>query len=80
MDQIKVGGCGRVVVNREGEAWISSRAKDAGFVPEIIFRRNDGWTLGAPDHLEHVAYGLWEKEWTHFARRGDEFFSRIETY
>lgn len=52
------------------EAVTAKRAlKEYGIVPDIVFIRNDGFTLGAPTHLEHAAYSLWKGQWTHFLRR-----------
>lgn len=54
----------RVVINEEGEAvpaWMAER--DYNIKPDVVFVRDDGWTLGAPKHLAQVAKGLWEGEW-----------------
>lgn len=60
----------RVVVDSEGQAVNSRRATfEYGVRTDIVFLRGDGWTLGAPKHLESVAYSLWRDEWTHFCRR-----------
>ena len=71
----------RVVVDRDGMAVNASRAKhEFCAYPDIVFVRDDGWTLGAPLALERVAYRLWRDYWTHFARRGDELMSKISEY
>ena len=80
MVELKVSECRRVVVNREGEAWSFSRAFERGIKPDVIFIRNDGWTLGAPSSLEDVAFDLWKKDWTHFARAGKWEVTPIENY
>ncbi len=36
--------------------------------PDIIFIRNDGWSLGSPKAYEANAYALWTKEWVAFMR------------
>ena len=36
--------------------------------PDIIFVRDDNWSLGAPKKLEANAYNLWADSWTHFAQ------------
>jgi len=36
--------------------------------PDIIFIRDDGWSLGASREMEVEAYNLWLKNWTHFAQ------------
>lgn len=35
----------------------------AGFIPDLIFIRDDGWSLGAPSHLAPVAEAMWKDEW-----------------
>lgn len=70
----------RVVINSSGEAVSSSRADRIGLVPDIIFIRDDGWSLGAPAALETIAYSIWRKEWAAFARRGDLAPSPITEY
>lgn len=62
-------GPDRVVVNFEGYAMPHRKAVHAGVPWDIVFVRNDGWTLGAPSHLEALAYDTWPKLWTHFIRR-----------
>jgi len=39
-------------------------------IPEIIFIRNDGWSLGAPAHLVNEAFMTWHESWSHFLLRG----------
>lgn len=56
------------MVNAE-EALSSKRARDVGVVPDVIFIRNDGWSLGAPKRLESAAHRLWADEWIGFVRR-----------
>ena len=36
---------------------------------DVIYERNDGWTLGAPRRLERRARGLWEGDWIAVYRR-----------
>ncbi len=56
----------RVMINPY-EATTPKRAIQLGSSDLVIgFKRNDGWTLGAPYGLEGVAYRMWPKEWTHF--------------
>lgn len=60
---ISATGPNRVVINLEGEATSPSRAAQKGIYPEVIFIREDGWSLGAPAHLEEAARQLWPDEW-----------------
>lgn len=62
-------GPDRVVINESGEATTSRRAReDYGILPDVIFIRNDGWSLGAPAHLERVAYEMHQGEWVGYMR------------
>lgn len=70
----------RVLTSVAGEATTFQRALEKSVTPDIIFIRNDGWTLGAPKQYERVAFKLWENEWVGFAERGEEFYSDIEDY
>lgn len=79
-DAIPFGGFSRVVVNHDGEGWSPARAFAIGIAPDIGFRRKDGWCLGAPWNLEHVAYRMWADEWTHFAKHGDTHWRPISEY
>lgn len=58
----------RVIVDQHGTGTTPKRAKELGIDPSIIFIRKDGWTLGAPDQLEDVAYKMWQQEWVGFMR------------
>lgn len=79
--RVSVHGPDRVLVNANGEAVSSVRARRiAGVTPDIIFIRDDGWSLGAPAALEAIAYSIWRKEWAAFARRGDLAPSPITEY
>ena len=54
----------RVMINSSGEAISPMRAKrDHNIVPDVVFIRNDGWSLGAPNHLVGVARALWSDLW-----------------
>jgi hypothetical protein len=52
----------RIVINRFGEA-VGPKRTD--IEPDIIFIRNDGWSLGAPKELARVAFDTWSESWTH---------------
>lgn len=73
-------GPDRVMIG-PGEATTWLRAfRDHGIVPDIVFIRNDGWTLGAPGHLEAEAYELWQNEWVGFMRRPEVDAMPISAY
>lgn len=71
----------RVIVDSEGLGVPPSRAQALyGITPDVIFLRGDGWTLGAPTKFEHVAYTMWQREWTHFAYANDTAWQSISSY
>lgn len=56
----------RVVIKETGEAVPAHFAKHIhGIEPDVIYQRDDGWTLGAPAHLEDVARKMWEDSWVY---------------
>jgi hypothetical protein len=54
------GGPTRVVINESGEAVAPSRSTKP---VDIIFVRDDGWSLGAPIGLIGVAEAMWIDQW-----------------
>ena len=71
----------RVIINGEGEAVSSLRARrDHGITPDVIFIRRDGWSLGAPAIFERLAYRQWKLDWIAFWRRGRDTASPIREY
>lgn len=58
----------RVVINKEGEAVPAWMAEREGIKPVIVFVRNDGWTLGAPEEFIEVARKMWDGEWVEEVR------------
>lgn len=70
-----------VVINVHGEATSSRRAsRDHEVEPDVIFIRDDGWSLGAPHHLEDVAYKTWSDKWLGFMRRPARTARPIKDY
>lgn len=71
----------RVVIDSGGLATTPERAeKEYGIVPEVIFVRNDEWSLGAPLQFEEITYRLWKNQWRYFVYRKDNHWRSIETY
>jgi len=71
----------RVVVDIDGFAVPSKRAQNEyGIDPDIVFVRDDGWTLGAPKSLEKIAYKMWENEWAYFATKDEKKLRPIQEY
>ena len=70
IETIMNNGPNRIIVDVEGLGVPTDRAiKEYNEFPDIIFIRDDGWTLGAPARFERVAYEMWKDSWTHFIRR-----------
>ena len=54
----------RVMVRSDGKATSPSVAKKQHNVtPDVIFVRDDNWSLGAPNELKQVAYETWKNQW-----------------
>lgn len=53
----------RVLINVEGEAVTPERAILQGVSWDVIFIRNDGWSLGASNEFAQAANDLWPEEW-----------------
>ena len=71
----------RVIVDYNGYAVPEKMAREKYcIVPDIMFKRKDGWTLGAPEEFEDVAYEMWKNEWSYFTRKPDEDWSNMEDY
>lgn len=57
-------GCSRVLISRDGTAVAPSRARTLhGIMPDVVYFRADGWSLGAPWALSTVAWEQWRNEW-----------------
>ena len=63
----------RVVVRKDGLAVPPSTAeKQYRTKADVVFIRDDGWSLGAPKKFEEVAYSLWTDKWVAFAYHGEQ--------
>ena len=56
----------RVLIDKKGTAVHPEMAIKIGSTSDILFIRDDGYALGAPQSLMHEAYHMWSKEWTAF--------------
>lgn len=66
---IMVHGPSRVMIDPD-EAVPPARAREQyGIIPDVIFIRDDGWSLGAPKGLEGAAFKQWSDSWVAFLRR-----------
>ena len=60
----------RIVIDAEGAAVRPSKTGGPGFgsiETVIVFERDDGWLLGAPDEFRDVAFKLWAEAWVFLA-------------
>lgn len=74
-------GPNRVVINSAGEALSSFRAKEFyGVTSDIIFIRDDEWSLGAPFEFEEVAYDIWADKWVGYLCRPGTHMRSMEDY
>jgi hypothetical protein len=54
----------RVLSDKSGSASTPKRVFEShGYVPVVIFLRDDLWSLGAPAKLVDFAYGMWPLDW-----------------
>ena len=68
-DDIIANGPSRVLISPdEGVASKPARVEH-GITPDVIFIRHDGWSLGAPSHLEADARKMWEGYWIGILRK-----------
>lgn len=61
----------RVVIHDQGTAVSYKHAVEVTgnkFPCDVIFVRDDGWTLGAPTIFEDTAYRMWADKWVGEAR------------
>jgi hypothetical protein len=61
---VRTNGPRRVVINEHGDATTCQAALTKYKVrPDIVYVRDDGWSLGAPAGLSDVALRLWQDAW-----------------
>jgi hypothetical protein len=78
IQEVLPGGPSRVVINMEGEAVPPHRAREEYRIrPDVIYIREDGWSLGAPDILRAIAFELWADEWVGVVSRPDTIIQAI---
>ena len=81
IQEVLPGGPQRVVVTFDGEAVNPRRAREQYMTnPTIIFIRDDGWSLAAPEHLEAVALSLWRDNWVGFVRKPNQIIQPMSEY
>ena len=68
LKRIAAQGPTRVIIDAQGTATPPGRAKKIFFIdPDVVFIRDDGWTLGAPTKFAEVARKMWEHDWVAYA-------------
>jgi hypothetical protein len=72
----------RVLVERNMIMETALAETEKGIKPSVIFRRSDGWYLGAPAELEQEAYKFHTSvfHWTHFAYSPFDNWMPIKQY
>lgn len=70
----------RVIVDEDGHAIPPDAALKMAINSDVIFVREDGWSLGAPKELEDIAYNMWRNDWAQFIRKGDKDWTNIKEY
>ncbi len=64
LEGIAYNGPTRVVVSSDGEARSPMQAKKENDIEsDIIFVRNDGWSLGTPNYFIRVAERMYAGDW-----------------
>ncbi len=72
-------GADRVITSSRGTSVPYSYAVDEFKIDvEMVFIRNDGWTLGCHRTHQSVAYGLWKEEWIAILIKPEDAPRRIE--
>jgi len=80
VEEIMTFGPRRVMVNGD-EAMSPYRARENHAIEaEVIFIRNDGFSLGAPSYLEMSAWLMWKDEWVAFLRKPEKEAKPISEY
>ena len=71
----------RTVIDDRGTGYSGRKAQwDLGIEADVVFLRQDGWTLGAQKELELVAYEMWKDEWAYFTRKPFKRWVPIQKY
>lgn len=60
----------RVMVSDDTAMPAPAARRQFNITPDVIFIRKDGWSLGAPQHLEAQARKQWPDQWLGLLRRG----------
>jgi len=77
---IMLHGPSRVLISRDRAVPPSRAREEYGVIPDIVFIRDDGWSLGAAKELEDMAFSKWPCEWIGFLRRPDKIPVLIAHY
>lgn len=69
---IAVRGPAAILVDRHGNQMLPDAALKAGIGWDILYIREDGWSLGASFYLAQYAERLHRDQWIGWMRRGDK--------
>lgn len=61
--RVIAGGPTRVMISPEEAVPYRRAMEEHGIVPDVIFIRDDGWSLGAPKNLIEAAERTWPDAW-----------------
>ncbi len=70
----------RVMVCKDGFALPVDDALEMGVSIDVIFLRDDNWSLAAPIELESIAYNIWKNSWVAFSRAPYFRWQKIQSY
>lgn len=70
----------RVMINAHEAVGAKRAMRDYNVIPDIIFVRDDGWSLGATKEFERDAFNMWPYSWTHFCLKPDPILIPISEY
>jgi hypothetical protein len=69
--------CRRILDPENSIGYTTRMAAGRGLpVPDVIFIRDDAWSLGAYDANEREAFAMWRDSWATFARKADGYIVR----
>src|SRR4030043_658350 len=70
----------RVLINKKGIAVTPERARQLGIRADVVFIRNDGYQLGAPQRLCEKAHSMFRENWTKFYDTHEKIKMPISDY
>lgn len=71
VSEILSKGPNRVMISESDGVPPQVARENYSIEPDVIFIRRDGWSLGAPTHLEAAARRTWPESWIGLLRKGN---------